>query len=61
MTEQSRQSQLPEKMGIYIIEDDETMIEILSDLIETHELGIVIGSTEGKRRSSRRFSIWSRI
>lgn len=35
-------------MGIYIIEDDETMIEILSDLIGTHELGIVIGSTEGK-------------
>ena len=24
------------------------MIEILSDLIGTHELGIVIGSTEGK-------------
>ena len=32
-------------MGIYIIEDDETMIEILQDVIEDHELGDVVGYT----------------
>ena len=32
-------------MGIYIIEDDETMIEILEDLIEDHEMGEVVGSS----------------
>ena len=32
-------------MGIYIIEDDETMIEILEDLIEDQELGEVLGSS----------------
>ena len=32
-------------MGIYIIEDDETMIEILEDLIEDHEMGEVMGSS----------------
>jgi two-component system response regulator YcbB len=32
-------------MVIYIIEDDETMIEILEDLIEEYELGDVAGST----------------
>ena len=30
-------------MGIFIIEDDETMIEILQDVIEDHELGEVLG------------------
>ena len=32
-------------MVIYIIEDDETMIEILEDLIEEYELGDVVGSS----------------
>ncbi len=32
-------------MGIYIIEDDDTMIEILEDLIEDHEMGEVVGSS----------------
>ena len=32
-------------MGIFIIEDDETMIEILEDLIEDHEMGEVVGSS----------------
>lgn len=36
-----------EHMGIYIIEDDETMIEILQDMIEDHALGVVIGNTAG--------------
>lgn len=33
-------------MGIYIIEDDDTMIEILQDLIEDYDLGEVVGSSE---------------
>ena len=32
-------------MGIYIIEDDDTMIQILEDLVEDYELGEVIGSS----------------
>ena len=32
-------------MGIFIIEDDETMIEILEDLIEDHDMGEVVGSS----------------
>ena len=32
-------------MGIYIIEDDDTMIEILEDLIEDYEMGEVVGSS----------------
>lgn len=36
-----------EHMGIYIIEDDDTMIEILQDMIEDHELGVVVGNTAG--------------
>lgn len=34
-------------MGIYIVEDDETMIETLSDMIEAQGLGEIIGSTAG--------------
>lgn len=38
---------MKEKPGIYIVEDDDTMIEILQDMIEDHELGVVLGSTMG--------------
>lgn len=40
-------------MGIYIIEDDETMIEILEDLIEDQELGEVLGSSEDPKEALR--------
>ena len=33
-------------MGIYIVEDDDTMIEILEDMIEEYELAEVVGATE---------------
>ena len=40
-------------MGIYIIEDDETMIEILEDLIEDQELGEVLGSSVDAKEALR--------
>ena len=39
---------MKEQLGIYIIEDDETMIELLSDIIEEQNLGMVLGSCAGE-------------